>query len=101
MPAELIPLHDWVIIEPEEFKTEGGIVIPDGVDVDPDTASKTGRVVAVGRGTLMDSGEYCELESRPGYRVEYLTAIVKPIKHGGKTYHVIRDRNVVFRYGDS
>ncbi len=96
----IIPLHDFVVIEPEEYKSDGGIVIPVGIDVDPDTQSKTGRVIAVGRGTLMDSGEFCDLETRPDDRVEYLVAVLKIIRISGKEYHVVRDRNVIFRYGE-
>lgn len=103
MPAELIPLHDWVLIEPEEYKTGGGILIPEGVDVDPETMSKTGRVLAVGNGPLMDSAVngFGPMECRPGERVEYLTPRMRPIKVQGKVRHVVRDRDVIFRYGDS
>lgn len=96
--TEIIPFHAWVVIKPEE-QYVGKIAIPDSVDLDPETMSRTGEVVAVGRGTLMDSGEFCPLESRPGDWVEYLTVLVKRIKIGGKEHHVVRDQNVIFRYG--
>ncbi len=102
MPAEIIPVHDNVLVEREERKV-GSIVIPDSVDLDDDKNSRTGRVVAVGSGPLMDNATsgFGPMECRPGERVEYLAAYAKAIEVQGKGYDVVRDRYVLFRYGDS
>ncbi len=98
--VDVIPLHDMVLVKPEEYKSNGGIVIPDGIELDPEKTSRTGRVVAVGRGPLMDNAEsgYGPMECREDDRIEYLSAYAKPIKVNGQTFDVIRDRYCLFRY---
>ena len=52
------PLHDWVLIEPEEAKekTAGGLIIPDTAKEKP----VEGKVLAVGK------GRWEEPEKKPG-----------------------------------
>lgn len=49
------PLNDRIVVErlEAEDKTEGGIYLPDAAKEKP----KTGKVVAVGQGKLLDTGE--------------------------------------------
>lgn len=49
------PLHDRVIVKrlEEERKTAGGIVIPDSATEKP----SRGKVLAVGKGKILDNGE--------------------------------------------
>jgi co-chaperonin GroES (HSP10) len=99
---EIIPVHDNVLIKPDEYRSPGGIVIPDSVELDPEKQSRTGTVLAVGTGPLMDNATsgFGPMECRPGERVEYLTAYAKPVDVGGKRHDVVRDRYVLWRYGD-
>lgn len=103
MPADIFPVHDNVLIEPEEYKSDGGIIVPEGVELDPEKNSRTGRVLAVGRGPLMDNADsgFGPMECREGERVEYLSAFAKTVKIDGKRRDVVRDRYVLWRYGDS
>lgn len=103
MQAEIIPVHDNVVIEREEYKSAGGIVIPQGVELDAEKTSRTGRVLAVGRGPLMDNAVsgFGPMECREGERVEYLSAYAKEVEVQGKSCDVVRDRYVLWRYGDS
>jgi chaperonin GroES len=59
----LKPLDDRVVIERVEMeeRTSGGLVLPDTAKEKP----QKGRVMAVGEGKLLDSGE----RSRPGVKV--------------------------------
>ncbi len=100
--SAIIPVHDNVLVDPEDYVSSGGIVIPEGVELDPEKNSRTGRVLAVGRGPLMDNAEsgFGPMECREGDRIEYLVAYAKQIKVGGVRRDVIRDRYVLFRYGD-
>jgi len=103
MPAEIIPVHDNVLIEREEYVSPAGIVVPQNVDLDPETTSRTGKVVAIGSGPLMDNATsgFGPMECRAGERVEYLRAYAKEIEVRGRKLDVVRDRYVLFRYGDS
>ena len=100
--SEIIPVHDNVLIEREDYVSPGGIVIPDGAELDQEVASRTGRVLAVGRGPLMDNAQanFGPMECRPGERVEYLRAFAKEVEIKGKKHDVVRDRYVLWRYGD-
>ena len=58
----LRPLDDRVVVEPHEAEdvTAGGIVLPDAAKEKP----QRGKVVAVGPGKLLDSGERGTLSRR-------------------------------------
>ncbi len=103
MSDEIVPLHDNVLVAPEEYKSEGGIIVPDGVELDPEKNSRSGIVLGVGRGPLMDNADtgFGPMECRIGEKVEYLSAYAKSIKIGGKRRDVVRDRYVLFRYGSA
>jgi len=63
------PLGDRVVVKslkPEE-KTKGGIVIPDSAKEKP----LEGKIVAVGKGKVLDSGKVQVLEVKTGDRVLY------------------------------
>jgi chaperonin GroES len=58
------PLHDRILVKrvKEEEKTKGGIIIPDTAKEKPIEA----KVVAVGTGRILDSGEVRELAVKKG-----------------------------------
>jgi chaperonin GroES len=61
------PLDDRVVVEPlaAEEKTAGGIVLPDSAQEKP----QRGKIIAVGPGKLLDSGERGALSVRVGDEV--------------------------------
>jgi chaperonin GroES len=61
------PLHDRVVIRrmEEERTSAGGIVIPDTATEKP----VQGEVVSVGKGKMLDSGEFRPLDVKAGDRV--------------------------------
>ncbi|MEZ5939352.1 MAG: co-chaperone GroES [Hyphomonadaceae bacterium] len=61
------PLHDRVVVRrvKEEEKSKGGIIIPDTAKEKP----QEGEVIAVGPGTLDDSGKHVALDVKAGDRV--------------------------------
>ena len=63
------PLADRVVVKPleAENKTKGGIVIPDTAKEKP----QEGKVVAVGKGKVLDSGSVQALEVKVGDKVLY------------------------------
>jgi chaperonin GroES len=66
---ELKPLGDRVVIKPleAEAKTRGGIVLPDTAKEKP----QEGKVVAVGRGKVLDNGTVQAPEVKVGDKVLY------------------------------
>jgi chaperonin GroES len=63
------PLADRVVVKPleAEAKTKGGIVLPDTAKEKP----QEGKVVAVGKGKVLDSGNVQPLEVKVGDKVLY------------------------------
>jgi len=63
------PLGDRVVVKPleAEEKTKGGIVLPDTAKEKP----QEGKVVAVGKGKVLESGTTQALEVKVGDRVLY------------------------------
>jgi len=66
---EIKPLGDRVVIKPleAENKTKGGIVLPDTAKEKP----QEGKVVAVGKGKVLDSGSVQAPEVKVGDKVLY------------------------------
>jgi len=66
---EIKPLGDRVVIKPleAETKSKGGIVIPDTAKEKP----QEGKVVAVGKGKVLDSGTVQTPEVKVGDKVLY------------------------------
>jgi chaperonin GroES len=65
--VKLHPLHDKVIVKrlEAETKTKGGIVLPDSAKEKP----KRGKIVAVGEGKRLESGELVKLDVKVGDEV--------------------------------
>ncbi|MFA5087440.1 MAG: co-chaperone GroES [Candidatus Omnitrophota bacterium] len=66
---EIKPLGDRIVVKPleAEEKTKGGIVLPDTAKEKP----QEGKVVAVGKGKILDSGSVQPMEVKVGDRVLY------------------------------
>ncbi len=65
----VVPLGDRVVIKPLEAqaKTKGGILLPDTAKEKP----QEGKVVAVGKGKLLDNGTFATPEVKAGDIVLY------------------------------
>ena len=66
---EIKPLGDRIVVKPleAEAKTKGGIVIPDTAKEKP----QEGKIVAVGKGKVLDSGSIQAPEVKVGDKVLY------------------------------
>jgi chaperonin GroES len=66
---EIKPLGDRVVVKPleAESKTKGGIVLPDTAKEKP----QEGKVVAVGKGKVLDNGTVSAHEVKVGDKVLY------------------------------
>jgi chaperonin GroES len=87
------PLHDRVIIRrlEEERKSPGGIVIPDTAAEKP----IQGRVVAVGKGKILDSGEVRPMDVKVGDRVLFGKYSGTEVKIAGEELLVLREEDLM------
>ena len=85
------PLHDRVLVQrvKEEEKTKGGIIIPDTAKEKP----IEGKVIAVGNGKILDSGESRKLDVKKGDRVLFG-------KYSGTEVKVAEEELLVMREDD-
>ena len=67
--SSIKPLADRIVVKPLEAreKTKGGIVLPDSSKEKP----QEGKIVAVGKGKMLESGKVQESEVKVGDRVLY------------------------------
>lgn len=89
----LNPLDDRVVIEPltAEEKTLGGIVLPDSAKEKP----QRGKVVAVGPGRLLESGERCAVAVKVGDEVLFGKYGGTEIEVNGKEIKILRENDIL------
>ncbi|WP_102349600.1 co-chaperone GroES [Bacillus sp. Marseille-P3661] len=89
----LKPLGDRVVIElvESEEKTASGIVLPDSAKEKP----QEGRVVAVGSGRVLDSGEKVALEVKEGDRIVFSKYAGTEVKYEGTEYLILRESDIL------
>lgn len=87
------PLHDRVVIErlEEERTSAGGIVIPDTATEKP----MRGKIVAVGPGKTMDSGNIAPLSVKEGDEVLFGKYSGTEVKVAGKELVVMREDDIM------
>ena len=85
------PLHDRVIVKrvDEEETTKGGIIIPDSAKEKP----SEGKIIAVGKGKLLDNGEMLALEVKKGDKVLFG-------KYAGTEIQVDSEEHLIMREDD-
>jgi chaperonin GroES len=94
----LKPLGDHIIIglvESEE-KTASGIVLPDTAKEKP----QEGKVVAVGTGRVLDSGERVAVEVSVGDRIIFSKYAGTEVKFQGKEYLILRENDILAVIGE-
>ena len=87
------PLHDRVIVqrEEEERKSAGGIVIPDTAAEKP----VRGKVLAVGKGKILESGEVRPLDVKVGDKVLFGKYGGTEVKVDGEDVLVMREEDIM------
>lgn len=87
------PLHDRVIIRrlEEERKSPGGIVIPDTAAEKP----IQGRVIAVGKGKILENGDVRPMDVKVGDRVLFGKYSGTEVKIAGEEYLVLREEDLM------
>jgi chaperonin GroES len=89
----LKPLGDRVVIElvESEEKTASGIVLPDSAKEKP----QEGKVVAVGTGRVLESGERVALEVAEGDRIIFSKYAGTEVKYEGAEYLLLRENDIL------
>jgi chaperonin GroES len=87
------PLQDRIIVKrlDEEEKTKGGIIIPDTAKEKP----LEGKVVAVGKGKVLDDGKVREPEVKQGDRILFGKYSGTEIKIEGEDHLILREDDVL------
>lgn len=91
--AKIRPLDDRIVVEPVEAEetTAGGIVLPDSAQEKP----QRGKVVAVGPGRLLDSGERGALSVSEGDEVIYGKYGGTDIELDGSEVKILRESDIL------
>jgi chaperonin GroES len=87
------PLEDRVVIKQieAEEKTAGGIVLPDTAKEKP----QRGKVLAVGPGKLLDSGERATIAVKEGDEVLFGKYSGTDIKIDGEEIKILRESDIL------
>ncbi len=90
---KLNPLDDRVVVSPldAEETTAGGIVLPDAAQEKP----QRGKVVAVGPGRLLDSGERCSVALTVGDEVLFGKYGGTDIEVEGEEVKILRESDIL------
>ncbi len=91
--ANIKPLGDKVLVQPNTSTetTAGGIVLPDTAKERP----QEGKVVAVGPGRTLDSGEKVKVSVSEGDTVIYSKYGGTEIKDGGVEYLILDESSLL------
>ena len=87
------PLHDRVIVkrEEEERKSAGGILIPESAAEKP----IRGRVLAIGNGKILESGEVRKLDVKVGDKILFGKYSGTEVKVDGEDVLVMREEDIL------
>ena len=85
------PLGDRILVKrvEEEEKSKGGIIIPDSAKEKP----QEGKVVAVGKGKMLEDGKVVPLELKEGDRILFG-------KYSGTEVKIEGEENLIMREDD-
>jgi chaperonin GroES len=87
------PLQDRVIVKrvEEEEKTKGGIIIPDTAKEKP----MEGKVIAVGKGKVLEGGKIHPLDVKAGDRVLFGKYAGTEVKIDGEEHLIMREEDIL------
>ncbi len=87
------PLDDRVLVEPSEAEeaSSGGIILPDTAREKP----QRGKIISIGAGKLLDSGQRGEMYVKVGDEVIYGKYSGTEIEFGTDKYVVLRETDIL------
>ena len=90
------PLGDRVVIEPsiQQEQTESGIILPDTVSEQAQTAQ--GIVISVGQGSRnMNTGEYMPIPINEGDTIIYSKFSAQEVQHEDEDFFFVAERDII------
>ncbi len=87
------PLGDRILVKriKEEYKTKGGIIIPDTAKEKP----QEGKVVAVGKGKRSEKGDLIAPEVKAGDRILFGKYSGSEVKLEGEEHLILREDDIL------
>ena len=87
------PLGDRILLKriEEEDKSKGGIIIPDSAKEKP----QEGKVVAAGKGRMLEDGKLVPLEVKKGDRVLFGKYSGTEVKVVGEEHLIVREDDIL------
>ena len=87
------PLNDKIIVKrvEAEGKTRGGIFLPDSAKEKP----KEGIVTAIGKGRLLDNGEWASFQVKVNDRVLFSSYAGTDVKLEGEDYLIVSEDDIL------
>lgn len=87
------PLGDRIVVKllDQEEKTKGGIILPDVAKEKP----QEGKIVAVGKGRLLENGSVKPFEVRVGDRVLFARYSGSEITHGDDELLIVKEDDLL------
>jgi chaperonin GroES len=87
------PLHDRILIKrlEDEDKSKGGIIIPDSAKEKP----IQGKVIAVGKGKILKSGDVIPLDVKKGDKVLFGKYAGTEVKIDGEEHLIMREDDIL------
>ena len=91
--ANIRPINDKILVKrlEAESMTKGGIVLPDSAKEKP----KEGRVLAVGAGRILDSGDRAAFQVKKDDRVIFSSYVGTEIKLEGEEYLILEENDIL------
>ncbi len=87
------PLGDRILVKriEEEEKSKGGIIIPDSAKEKP----QEGKVVAVGKGKILENGNLAPLEIKAGDKILFGKYSGSEVKLKGVEHLIMREDDIL------
>jgi chaperonin GroES len=91
--AKIKPIGDRVLIKrlEAEEQTKGGIILPDTAKEKP----KEGKVIALGDGKILESGERGKFQIKVGDRVIFASYSGTDVKVDGEEYILMSEEDIL------
>ena len=91
------PLHDRVVvrIQDQETTNNGGIVLNQNRVESNASSALVGEVLAVGSGTITDSGDVRALDVSVGDKVLFIVDLAIEVEVDGETLSVMREEAII------
>lgn len=94
----ITPLYDRILVQrlEEEEQKVGGIIIPDTAKEKP----QQGKVIAVGAGKVLESGERQKPDLAAGDKVLFGKYAGTEVKFGDEEYLILREEDILAKITD-